>query len=150
MTKLRMARPTNAATPSEALASGADSIRDQLEKSMDTYSTYSTMAKDAMEAWMQSAAAARKGLYAINSENLIFIRQSVGEAVTTFKATMAAKSVEDYMALQTDYARSTLDSCVNQSSKVGEVMADTLHHVWEPFRGPFETAEGATGQKQAA
>ncbi|MGF1455427.1 MAG: phasin family protein [Alphaproteobacteria bacterium] len=150
MTKTRTAQPNGTATPSEAILAGADFFRDQLEKTMTNYSTYTTLTKEAMDAWIQSAAAARKGFHAISSEHLVFVRQSVDEAVTALKATVAAKSVEDYVALQSDFARTALDSCVNQSSKVGEVMADTLHEVWEPFQGPFRNAVENASEKLVA
>ncbi len=147
-TKARNSK-SSTATPSEAITAGAEFVREHLEKSMSGYGTFADMSRDAMDAWVRSATAARKGFEEINSENLAFSRQYVEEAVSTVKAAMTVKSVEEYYTLQSDYTRTALDSCVNQSSKMGEMLADTMREVWEPFQGQFQSMV-TTAQKQTA
>ncbi len=141
VTKSRTAKPATSATPSESIVAGAEFVRDRLEKSMENYAALMGLSKEAMDAWIRSATAASKGFESINTEALVFTRQSMDEAVKTVKHALTAKSVEDFVAVQSDFARSALDTCVNQSTRMGELVTDTAREVIEPFQAPFRTVE---------
>ncbi len=138
-TKTRTAKPSTTANPTEVMTAGADIMRENIEKAANSYGTFAAFSKESLEAWFQAVSAMRKGMETINSETMAYSRQSVDEAVANMKTAMTAKSVEEYYALQTDFAKTALDGYVNQTSRIGEVVSETVRDVWGHIQTPAQT-----------
>ena len=79
------------------------------------------MNKDNMDALSRSLTAAAKGIETLSSENLAFAKQTMDEGIKASKAMMSAKSVQEFITLQTDYSRSVFDQFVNQATKMNDI-----------------------------
>ncbi len=117
---------------------GADLLKDNVEKAVKGYDTWTNFSREAMEAWMQSTRAATKGFEALNTEALAFSKQSVEDTVSAAKAAMGAKTVEELYSLHTDFAKTSMDAYWEQMSKMGDMMTDTVRETWEPITGRYQ------------
>ncbi len=134
----------------EAFVTGTAFMKDNVEKAVQGYDTLTSFSKKTMEAYMESANVATKGIEAINSEALAFSKQSIEDTVSMTKAAMTAKSLEEVYAIQSDFAKTAADSYWNQMSKLGEMMTETMREAWEPITGQVQTfAKDARTTKSA-
>ena len=134
----------------ETLAAGTDFMKDNVEKAVKGYDTLTSFSKKTVEAYMQSANVATKGIEAINSEALAFSKQSIEDTVSMTKAAMTAKSLEEVYAIQTDFAKTAADSYWNQMSKLGELMTETVREAWEPITGQYQSFIKEVGGAKSA
>ncbi len=125
-------------TQAEAITAGTGFVKDNVEKAVKGYDTVTTYSKATMEACMQSAQAASRGLEAINTEALAFSKQHIEDAVSVTKAAMSAKSIEEVYSLQNDFAKTAMDAYWGQMTKLGEMMTETVRESWEPLTGNYQ------------
>jgi phasin family protein len=97
------------------------------------YDQLAAFNKATVEALMQAANAASKGLEAINAEALAFSRQTIEESVAAAKAAIGTKSIQELIELQSDYTKQAFDSYFGEVTKIGDLMASITKEATEPL-----------------
>jgi phasin family protein len=122
---------------SEALESmvsaGSDAVRQSFDRAVAGYDQLAAFNKATVEAIIQSANATAKGFEAINSEALAYSRQTIEESVAAAKAAIGSKSIQELIELQSDFAKSAIDSYVGQVTKMGDMVASIAKEAAEPL-----------------
>jgi len=102
-----------------------------------------------MEAWNDAGTAYGKGMEAISSQWMSFAKQMMNSNVQATKAILGAKSLNEAMELQTEYARGSFDGLMAQGTKVGELTTKVAQETAEPINAQF-TASAEKWRKNAA
>jgi phasin family protein len=117
-----------------ALETGTEAVRDSFEKAAKGYEQMFAFGKENAEAVMKAATLAGKGWEAIGTEVFAFSRQSVEESVAMTKAMMGSKSVQELLALQSEYAKSAFETYVAELTRVRDLAMTTAKVASAPLQ----------------
>lgn len=129
--------PTNGAaeTLESVVTASSDALKQGFEKAVKGYDNVATFNKATIDAVMQSASAASKGIEAINAETLAFSKQSIEDAVSATKAALTSRSIQELVEINSDFAKSAFDSYVGQVTKLGDLFVSLAKGTVEPLNG---------------
>ena len=99
-----------------------------------------------MEAAAQSASVLTQGLQQLFAETTGFSKKTVETGTDAFQNLMASRSFDRAVEVQMNFAKSTYDSMVSGSTKIGGIMSTTAQDLFKPLEGAFtkmqDTARG--------
>ena len=125
------------AAPSSA-AEVQRSFRSALEKSVAesraAFAKAKTAADEAASACEVSFAAAKDGALAINAKGFEALRANADANFDFLKAVCAARSLNDVIALQTEFARKQVETFTSQTKDLGALTQKAVADAVEPFR----------------
>jgi hypothetical protein len=93
--------------------------------------------KDNFEATVQSLGTVSKGVQAIAVEVAEYSKKAFEEGSATAEKLLGTKSLEKAMEIQTDYFKTSYESFVAQSTKLGGLYADLAKETYKPFESYF-------------
>jgi len=123
-------------------ANGSHSFEEGFGTVMTNYSQFAEFNRQAIDAILESANVATKGIESLNSEAVAFSKQSVEDGVAVAKAALAARNVQELMEIQSDFAKSAFDSYLGQMNRVADLMAETTKEVVAPLNDRFNAFLG--------
>lgn len=127
---------------SKTTETGFDTVT--TEALQDGFTRAVEASKENLEAVLQSVTVASKGFASLNTESLAFAKQSVDDSVKAAKAILSAKTPQDFITLQSEYARAAFDQLVNQATKFNDLTQSMAKDSVAPFNGRFaELTEAA-------
>ena len=88
--------------------------------------------KESMDLAMKSFGTVSKGLQAIAVEMAEYSKKSFEDGSATLEKLFGAKSLDKALEIQTDYAKSSYEGFVAQSTKMGELFADLAKEAYKP------------------
>jgi phasin family protein len=132
--------PNKAAPVAAEFIFGADAITSGLEKSARIYESVGEFNKSTVEAYIESATVAGTGFQAIAQESSSYAKQAIEEAVAASKALMSTRSINEAIALQTNFAKNAFTSYVNQLSRFNEAFVETAKKSSAPLQAQAEAA----------
>jgi phasin family protein len=115
------------------VSAGSDAMKQSFDRAVEGYEQFAAFNKATVEALIQAANVTAKGFEAINSEALAFSRQTIEEGVAVAKAAIGSKSIQELIELQSDFTKSTFDSCVGQMTKMGDMVVNIAKEAAEPL-----------------
>ena len=124
-------------------------LREKAEEMFKSYGNLADSGKQNMEAWNDAGTAYGKGMEAISGQWMSFAKQMMNSNVQATKAILGAKSLNEAMELQTEYARGSFDGLMAQGTKVGELTTKVAQETAEPINAQF-TASAEKWRKNAA
>jgi len=108
-------------------------------KGYDQFATYSQANYDAFS---KSFGIMTKGVEDVTKAWFAFSQASVDASVDFSKKVMGAKSVNEVVDLQNDFAKTSFDSFVAESTKISELSVKTANEAIEPIKARVdETVE---------
>lgn len=108
--------------------------KETIEQGMKSLDEMSTMTKGSVEALMASTKAATAGLEAIAHQVADFSRKSFEETTAVARAMTTVKTPNEFMQLQSDFAKAQFDAAVAEMSKLSETMVKLAGEVFEPMQ----------------
>ena len=124
-------------------------LREKAEEMFKSHGNLADSGKQNMEAWNDAGTAYGKGMEAISGQWMSFAKQMMNSNVQATKAIFGAKSLNETMELQTEYARGSFDGLMAQGTKVGELTTKVAQETAEPINAQF-TASAEKWRKNAA
>lgn len=124
---------------------GQEQMREHVERSMAAVSEFGAFGKENMEAWIASATAASKGFEALSAHAVSYSKRAMETNMAAAKSMMTAKSVQELMERQAEFARSSFESYVAELNTVSELMSGVTKEAIQPLNERF-TAVGALMQ----
>ena len=121
---------------------GSDALKNGFEKSAAFASTAQEFSKDTGEAYMESAMIAGAGIQSINSEIYAYSQKAASDTVEAAKATMTTKSIPEFFALQSKFAKNAFEGYVAHATKIG----DLYKSVAKSSYAPLEARAKAVGE----
>ena len=90
----------------------------------------------------KSFAAMSDGLRAMSADTADYTRKSFETSAASMRRLVAAKSLDQAVEVQTDFARATYQDFVSHSTKVGACLTDVVKETFKPFEGLLSRAAG--------
>jgi phasin family protein len=112
------------------MKNGFETVTKGLEKFTD-------LGKGNVEAYVQAATVFAKTIERVNGEVFNFSKQQMEDGVAALKAVSGAKSLHEAWEVQSDFAKSALDSYVAQATKLNDLWMDAAKQAAEPFTSRF-------------
>jgi hypothetical protein len=89
--------------------------------------------KDSFDATVKAFDVASTGTKAIAVETADYAKKSFEQSAATFQKLLGVKSLDQVIAIQTDYVKSAYEGFVAQSSKTGELYTKLAQDSLAPF-----------------
>lgn len=90
-----------------------------------------------MEAAMKSFGEFNKGFQAIAAEMAEFTKKNFEESTATFEKLVGAKTVDQAVEIQTQFAKRAYEDYVAQMQKLGEMYAELAKEAYKPVETAF-------------
>ena len=133
-----------------AMKTGADAMKSGLEQAAKGYERFAGFGKENMEAYMKAATTMTKAFEQINVEVMTFSKQQMEDGMSAFKAVLGARSFQEAWEVQSDFAKTALDSYISQASKLNELWLSSAKQAAEPLNARFaELAEAVQNVRPA-
>ena len=122
----------------------ASMTREQFDKASKTlfknYEEFSQLSKENIDAFVKSGTVFAKGLEEAGKLWIDFTRRSFETSVETAKAVMGCKDLREVVDVQSDFARTSFDSLVNEGSKLSEIGVKVANEALEPIQARLNVA----------
>lgn len=89
-----------------------------------------------------------KNMQAIASELGSYSKRAFDDSATTFERLISAKSVEQALEIQADFAKRQMEDYVHQMGKIGEMYTDIAKDACKPFGKAVNGINGAHSGSQ--
>lgn len=96
------------------------------------FEDFQKIGKDNFDAAVKSFGEVNKSFQAIATEVTDYSKKSFEESTATFEKLVGAKSVEQAVEIQTDFAKKAYEDYVSQVSKIGEMYVDLAKEIYKP------------------
>lgn len=114
--------------------------RTQIERNTRIAEELTELSKGNVEAMVASTKIVAKGLETVGQEVAEYSRKSFEGASAALKSFTEVKSATDFFRLQSDFARTSFDGFVSESSKLSETMIKLAGDVAEPLASRYSVA----------
>ena len=135
---------TAAKTAQEATQTAAKAAEktaaDGIAKATTAFNELSLMSKDNLDALVTSASTATKSAEEIGSRVASYTKQAWETGVASAKKMAAAKSVQEYVELQSEVARDAFSTYVGQCNELADLYASALKDSFQPINKRFTAA----------
>lgn len=124
----------------EAAAKAFSMGKDRVELVAKQVDEFASFNKGNVEAFVQAGNVTAKAIEAINAELLAFSKSSLEDSLAAAKHLMSAKTLNELVELQSNFAKSALDSYLQETTKLGELSARVAQEVFEPLNARLQMA----------
>lgn len=114
--------------------------KERLEKTVKGYDEVSTFNKQTVEAMVSAGTVTAKGLESLNAEVMAFAKSQMEGTIAASKAIMTAKTLQEFIDLQSGYAKTAFDGYVAQSTKLGEMASKLAKDAFAPINVQVQVA----------
>lgn len=142
-----MAAETVKNTVEQFTTAGNVAFKDVVEKSLASLNEVNAHSKKNLEAVIASVTASTKGAEAIGAQAMAYSKKAVEDQVAAAKSLSGAKSFQEVVELQTNFAKSALEAYMAEFSKMSEIMSASVKDSVKPLN---ERVTAAVERLQAA
>ena len=114
-------------------AAGAQAFREGIDKSVASFSELNVHSKKNLDAVVESATAAQKGVEAISQEALGYAKKSWEDGVAAAQTLSQARSVQELLELQTSWAKSSMETYMSQVTKMTDLFTASMKDSVKPI-----------------
>ena len=127
------ATATVKANTEKAQAAGARAFRDAADKSAAGLNELNVQGKQNLEALVASAAAARKGVETLSAQTAAFTRKSWEDGVAAAQSMSQARSIQELLELQTNWAKSATEAYLAEVTRATDVLTASVKDSFQPI-----------------
>jgi phasin family protein len=113
-------------------ASGA-AFKDGVEKTLTAMNEANVHSKKNLEALVASFTAATRGAESVGAQTMAFSKKAFDDQVAAARSLAGAKSVQEVVELQTNLARTFLDSYMTEVGKLTETVSTSVKDTMKPL-----------------
>ncbi|MBA4800766.1 MULTISPECIES: phasin family protein [Euryhalocaulis] len=118
----------------EAFAeAGQQAFREGIERTTATIGDFSAYGKENMDAMIESLTITTKGVEDLNTSAAAYAKDSVEGSVEAAKSMASAKSVQEVIEIQSEYAKSSMDRYVSEMTKTTDLLTGLVKNAWRPL-----------------
>lgn len=152
MTTETLTKPFEAIAPAveKATADMTAKVKDMMEKNMKSMTDMTEFAKGNVEAMVESAKAAAAGAETLTTHFVETSKKSVEEAQAAFKTMTSAKTPNELMAAQNEFAKAQFDKAVANMSHFSETWMKLAGDVVQPISSRMAVAAETVKKSIAA
>jgi len=114
-------------------AKGTQALRDGMEKTSASMAELSAQSKQNLEALTASATAAQKGAEALSAQALSYGKTSWENGVAAAQTISQARSIQELIELQTNFAKSAMETYLSEVTKMTETLTGSVKDSFKPI-----------------
>lgn len=114
-------------------AAGAQAFREGVDKSVASMTELNAQGKKNLEAVVESATAAQKGLEALSSQALAYGKKTWDDNVAAAQSLAAARSVQELVELQTAWAKSATEAYLSEVTRMTDTFTASVKDSFKPL-----------------
>jgi phasin family protein len=118
--------------------------REQIEKAnqamLKASEEMQKLSKENVEACLQASTIIAKGMQELGREWTAYLQESLERAAAATKALMAARTMQEVVALQSDWVKGSLDKLVAEATKLSEQTVKVTNEAMEPISARLTVA----------
>lgn len=122
-------------------------FKDAVEKTLGALNDANSYSKGNLEAVIASVTAATKGAEALGAQAMAYSKKAVEDQVAAAKSLAGAKSIQDVIELQTNFAKTAMEAYMAEMGKMSETVAASVKDSMKPIN---ERVTAAVEKLQAA
>ena len=123
-----------------------EAFKDTVERSLSTLNQLNDVSKRNLEAVVTSLTAATRGAESLGAQAMSYGKTSMEQSAEAARALTAARSVQEAVELQTNYARTALETYLTEMNRMSETVAASVKDSLQPLN---ERATAAMEQIQS-
>jgi phasin family protein len=127
------AQATFQANAEQAQAAGAKVFREAADKSAAGLAELNAQSKQNLDAMVASAAAAQKGVEALSAQSVAFTKKSWEDGVAAAQSMSQARSVQELLELQTNWAKSATEAYLAEVTRATDVLTASVKDSFKPI-----------------
>jgi len=124
----------------EAAEKAMAAAKERMEKGVASYGEVSAFSKQSVEALVSASTVTAKGVESLNAEIMAFAKTQMEGSMAAGKALTTAKTLQELMDLQGEYAKAAFDGYMGQVTKIGELAAKIAKEAFEPINAQIQAA----------
>jgi len=101
------------------------------------FEEFQKVGKDGFDAAVKSFGEMNKGFQAIAAEVTDYSKKAFEDSTRAFEQLLGAKSVEQAVEIQSQYAKKAYDTYMAEMSKIGEMYAGLARDAYKPVESAF-------------
>jgi len=117
-----------------------EAVKEGFEKTLSAVNDASKFHKETVDAIIESATVTGKGIETVNSNAVAYAKSAMEESVAVTKAVASAKSVQEIFEIQSDYAKSAMDTYLSELNKTSELFSDLMKNSVKPINDRVSAA----------
>ena len=114
-------------------AAGNQAFKETVERSLSTLNQLNDVSKRNLEAVVASISAATRGAEAVGAQAMSYGKSSMEQSAEAARALSAAKSVQEAVELQTNFARTALETYLSEMNRMSETVASAVKDSLAPL-----------------
>lgn len=124
----------SSATAKATVSDQGEAARNVFEQMTSFGGDFGEIGRANMQAMTQSAQLAGKGFQTLGKAAMDFTSQSFERNIKMAKELGGVKTVQDFTTLQSDFAKETLQTSIEQMTEMAKLFAATVREVAEPMK----------------
>ncbi len=120
-------------TVDRATAAGQQAFKEAVEKSIGSLGEINSHGKRNLEAVVESVTAATRGAETLGAQALAYSKKSWEDSTAAAQALGSAKSVQEVVEIQTNWAKSALESYMTEVSKWSDTVSASVKDSFKPL-----------------
>lgn len=128
-----MAAEAAKSTVEQFTAASNVAFKEGVEKSLAALNDLNAHSKKNLEAIVASATASAKGAEALGAQAMAFSKTVFDKQVAAAKALSGAKSVQEVVELQTNFAKTALETYMAEFAKMSETVSASVKESMKPL-----------------
>lgn len=128
----------------EQVEQAVAATKEQVEKASDAalkgYDELTTIGKETFDVYAKFNDAFVKGSEEFGKAYYTFVKSAADANAETAKALMTAKTINEVVEIQTEFARTSFDAFVNEGGKFSEIGVKVATEAFEPVQAHMNTA----------
>ena len=133
-------------TVDRAAAAGQQAFRDAVEKGVSSMGEMNAHSKRNLEAVVESVTAATRGAETLGAQAMAYSKKSFEDSVAVAQSLGAAKSVQEVVEIQTNWAKSALETYLAEVNRWSDTVSASMKDSLKPLN---ERATAAVERFQA-
>ena len=136
----KTAKTTASAKKVEADVFGVEQMKEKFEAAFGSFGNFEDYSQEVtefskanVEAVVASATAAGKGIEALGNETAAYTKDSVEKGVEATTAAFQAKSVQEFIEIQSDFTKNAFEAYVAQINKVTDLFSEATAEAAAPL-----------------
>ena len=112
---------------------GNQAFKETVERSLSTLNQLNDVSKANLEAVVASIGAATRGAEAIGAQAMSYSKSATEQGMDAARALSAVKSVQEAVELQTNFARTALETYLSEMNRMSETVAASVKDSLAPL-----------------
>lgn len=114
-------------------AASSQAFRENIDKSVASMSELNAHGKKNIEAVVESATAAQRGMEALSQEAFAYSKKTWEDGVSAAQSIAQARSVQELVELQTNWAKSMTEAYLQQLTKSTDILTASVKDSFKPI-----------------